>query len=187
LLSYPAAIPAAHSHAERLADLIRRRRRELRGRWRRLNPGAEALLVLAHLGNGDTYTRLVAGFAIGTSTAWRYVRETVDLLAAWPTTSAQRPSGRPGWRTRFSTARWYRSTESPNAPGPRWFVDGPYDKVTASGGTSTVRSISMGRSSSRSSQPPQPRFFQRALSTLKVVPVEAVTDAAAVYPACSTS
>lgn len=37
--------------------------------------------------NGDTYTRLGAGFAIGTTTAWRYVREryvreTIDLLAA---------------------------------------------------------------------------------------------------------
>ncbi len=32
--------------------------------------------------NGDTYSRLAAGFAIGTSTAWRYVREAIDLLAA---------------------------------------------------------------------------------------------------------
>jgi hypothetical protein len=40
------------------------------------------MLVLAHLRNGDTYARLAAGFAIGTATAWRYVREVVDLLAA---------------------------------------------------------------------------------------------------------
>jgi Helix-turn-helix of DDE superfamily endonuclease len=40
------------------------------------------LLVLAHLRNGDVYTRLACGFAIGTTTAWRYVREAVDLLAA---------------------------------------------------------------------------------------------------------
>ena len=31
---------------------------------------------------GDTYTRLGAGFGIGVTTAWRYVREAVDLLAA---------------------------------------------------------------------------------------------------------
>ncbi len=31
---------------------------------------------------GDTYTRLAAGFEVSVSTAWRYVRETVDLLAA---------------------------------------------------------------------------------------------------------
>jgi hypothetical protein len=34
-----------------------------------------------HRGFGDTYTRLAAGFAIGVSTAWRYVREAIDLLA----------------------------------------------------------------------------------------------------------
>ncbi|GAA3073211.1 IS5 family transposase [Streptosporangium carneum] len=37
--------------------------------------------MLARLRNGDTYARLAAGFALGTSTAWRYVREAVDLLA----------------------------------------------------------------------------------------------------------
>ena len=47
-----------------------------------MDPGWQALLVLAHLPNGDTLTRLAAGFAIGTSTAWRCVREAIDLLAA---------------------------------------------------------------------------------------------------------
>lgn len=37
--------------------------------------------MLAHLRNGDTYARLAAGFHIGTSTAWRYVQEALDLLA----------------------------------------------------------------------------------------------------------
>jgi Helix-turn-helix of DDE superfamily endonuclease len=37
---------------------------------------------LAHLRNGDTLTRLACGFQIGVATAWRYVREAVDLLAA---------------------------------------------------------------------------------------------------------
>lgn len=45
-------------------------------------PAQQALPVLAHLRDGDTYTRLAAGFAVGTTTAWRYVREGVDLLAA---------------------------------------------------------------------------------------------------------
>jgi hypothetical protein len=40
------------------------------------------LLVLAHLRNGDTHARLAAGFGISCSTAWRHVREAVDLLAA---------------------------------------------------------------------------------------------------------
>jgi hypothetical protein len=39
------------------------------------------LLALAHLRNGDTFTRLAAGFDIGVATAWRYVREAITLLA----------------------------------------------------------------------------------------------------------
>lgn len=81
MLSYPAAIPLSNHTLVRLAELIRARRAERHCRWRRLDPSRQALLVLAHLRNGDTYARLAAGFAIGTSTAWRYVREAVDLLA----------------------------------------------------------------------------------------------------------
>jgi hypothetical protein len=35
-----------------------------------------------HRGFGDTYTRLAAGFAVGVSTAWRYVQEAIALLAS---------------------------------------------------------------------------------------------------------
>ncbi|MGC9670441.1 transposase family protein [Planosporangium sp. 12N6] len=81
MLSYPAAIPLSSRTLAQVADLIRSHRRQHRSRWRRLPPGRQALLALAHLRNGDTYTRLAAGFAIGTATAWRYVREVVHLLA----------------------------------------------------------------------------------------------------------
>jgi hypothetical protein len=64
-----------------LADRIRRHRNQRRSRWRRLDPGRQALLALAHLRDGDTYTRLAAGFEIGVSTAWRYVQEAIVLLA----------------------------------------------------------------------------------------------------------
>jgi hypothetical protein len=57
-------------------------RRAIGSCWRRLDPGRQALLVLAHLPNGDTYARLAAGFGVGLATVWRYVREAVDLLAA---------------------------------------------------------------------------------------------------------
>src|SRR3989440_7497488 len=82
LLSYPAAIPLSTRTLTRLAELIRHDRAQRRSRWCRLDCGRQALLVLAHLRNGDTYARLATGFGIGTSTAWRYVRRTVDLLAA---------------------------------------------------------------------------------------------------------
>lgn len=58
-------------------------------RWRRLNAGREALLALAHLRCGHTYAQLAAGFAIGTTTAYRYVAEAVDVLAAIAPTLAE--------------------------------------------------------------------------------------------------
>ncbi len=82
LLSYRASIPLSNRTLVRLAELIRAQRTERRCRWRRLDPAQQAPLVLAHLRNGDTYARLAAGFAIGTTTAWRHVRESVDPLAA---------------------------------------------------------------------------------------------------------
>ncbi|MFI6744347.1 transposase family protein, partial [Nonomuraea sp. NPDC050451] len=81
MLSYRASIPLSNHTLIRLAELIRIRRVERRSRWRKLDPAQQALLVLAHLRNGDTYARLAAGFAIGTTTAWRYIRESVNLLA----------------------------------------------------------------------------------------------------------
>ena len=82
MLSYPAAIPLSTRSLNHLADLIRRHRDQRRSRWRRLDPGRQALLALAHLRNGDTLSRLACGFEIGVTTAWRYVREAIDLLAA---------------------------------------------------------------------------------------------------------
>jgi hypothetical protein len=38
--------------------------------------------VLAGLCKGETFAELAAGFGVGTATAWRYVTETVALLAA---------------------------------------------------------------------------------------------------------
>ena len=38
--------------------------------------------MLAYLRKGDTFAELAAGFGVGTTTAWRYVEETVALLAA---------------------------------------------------------------------------------------------------------
>ncbi|GAA2771529.1 hypothetical protein GCM10020219_046360 [Nonomuraea dietziae] len=81
LLSYRASIPLSNHTLTRLADLIRTQRAERCSRWRKLDPVRQALLVLAHLRNGDTYTRLAAGFSVGTTTAWRYVQESVELLA----------------------------------------------------------------------------------------------------------
>ncbi|RKT54158.1 DDE superfamily endonuclease [Saccharothrix australiensis] len=47
-----------------------------------LEPGRQALLALAHLRRGDTYTRLAAGFGVGLATVCRHIHEAVQPLAA---------------------------------------------------------------------------------------------------------
>lgn len=88
MLSYPSGMSVSTRGLMMLADVLRRNRVELRSRWRRLDPGQQALLVLAHLRKGDTYAELARGFGIGTSTVYRYLREAVDLLAAMAPTLA---------------------------------------------------------------------------------------------------
>jgi len=81
-VTYPGTLSLSTAHLTHLADLIRGHRARIGSRWRKLTPGRQALLVLAHLRNGDTYTRLAAGFEVGLATVCRYVREATDLLAA---------------------------------------------------------------------------------------------------------
>ena len=80
-MTYPGTLALSTAHLTHLAGLIRARRKAIGWRSRRLGPGRQALLALAHLRNGDTYARLAAGFGVGVTTVWRYVREAVDLLA----------------------------------------------------------------------------------------------------------
>ena len=82
MLFYPAALPLSSKTLNYTAGVIRRHRRAIGSPWRRLGPGQQALLVLAYLRKGETFAELAAGFGIGTATAWRYVGETVALLAA---------------------------------------------------------------------------------------------------------
>jgi hypothetical protein len=89
MLSYPSSISLSTQTLTHLAQLIRTHRQARRSRWRRLDPAQQALLALAHLRNGDTPARLAAGFGVGATTAWRYIREAVDLLAATALTLTQ--------------------------------------------------------------------------------------------------
>jgi hypothetical protein len=82
MLFCPAALPLSRQTRSYTAGVIRRHRRQIGSPWRKLNPGQQALLVLADLRKGETFAELAAGFGIGTATAWRYVTETVGLLAA---------------------------------------------------------------------------------------------------------
>src|SRR5436305_14586666 len=82
MLFYPAALPLSRQTLTYTAGVIRRHRKQIGSPWRKLTCAQQALLVLAYLRKGETFAELAAGFGIGTATAWRYVTETVGLLAA---------------------------------------------------------------------------------------------------------
>jgi hypothetical protein len=88
-LSTPSGVDASSSALRFLSAKLRRHRRELGTRWRRLSTGQQALLTLAHLRNGHPYSQLAAGFGIGTTTAYRYVTEAVEVLDAHAPTLTQ--------------------------------------------------------------------------------------------------
>jgi Helix-turn-helix of DDE superfamily endonuclease/DDE superfamily endonuclease len=82
VLFYRAGLPLSRQTLTFVSGIIRRHRRSIGSRWRKLNPGQQALLTLAYLRKGEMFAELAAGFAVGVTTAWRYVEETVALLAA---------------------------------------------------------------------------------------------------------
>ncbi|MFD7186126.1 transposase family protein [Streptomyces sp. NPDC056637] len=82
MLVYPSSIDLSSRTLRYLTGKLRARHREIGTRWRRLPVGRQALLALAHLRCGDTYAQLAAGFRIGIATAYRYIREAIDVLAA---------------------------------------------------------------------------------------------------------
>jgi hypothetical protein len=77
-----AALPLSSRTLNYAAGIIRAHLKAIGSRWRKLDPARQALLVLAYLRKGETFAGLAAGFGIGRTTAWRYVNEIVELLAA---------------------------------------------------------------------------------------------------------
>ena len=82
MLFYRAALPLSSRTLTFVSGVIRRHRAAIGSPWRKLNPGKQALLVLVYLRKGETFAETAAGFEVGTATAWRYVNETAELLAA---------------------------------------------------------------------------------------------------------
>ncbi|GAA0450038.1 transposase family protein [Streptomyces olivaceiscleroticus] len=89
MLVYPAGADLSTSALRFLARELTARRLAQGTRWRRLAAGRQALLVLAHLRCGHTYAQLTAGFGVSTTTAYRYIAEAVDILAALAATLAE--------------------------------------------------------------------------------------------------
>ncbi|AYF78460.1 hypothetical protein D7D52_36745 [Nocardia yunnanensis] len=63
MLFYRSALPLSRQTLHFVAGLIRRYRRAIGSAWRKLDPGRQALLVLAHLHKAETYADLGAGCA----------------------------------------------------------------------------------------------------------------------------
>ncbi|MEV5283263.1 transposase family protein [Streptomyces sp. NPDC052811] len=83
LVPYPAMLDVPHELVEHVAWLLYARRREINSPWRRLGCFKQALLALAHLRKNETFAQVGAGFGVSEATAWRYVDETLEVLAAW--------------------------------------------------------------------------------------------------------
>ena len=82
MLFYRASLPLSRSTLNYVTGLLRRHRRSISSKGRALPPGQQALMTLAYLKKGETFAQLAAAFNVGTTTAWRYVNETVMLLSA---------------------------------------------------------------------------------------------------------
>jgi len=91
------------------------------------------------------------------------------------------------WVQRFTPLLADAARFARHSPGDRWFVDETYVKVNGVW-RYVYRAVDQHGQvidvlvSARRDADAARRFFRRALATLKVVPVEVVTDAAQVYP-----
>ncbi|SEQ84478.1 Helix-turn-helix of DDE superfamily endonuclease [Streptomyces radiopugnans] len=72
-----------HELVEHVSWLFYARRRERNSPRRKPGCFKQVLLALAHLRKNETFARLGAGFGVSEATAWRYVDETLKVLAAW--------------------------------------------------------------------------------------------------------
>ncbi|MFD4968451.1 transposase family protein [Streptomyces sp. NPDC058417] len=89
MLVYPSGVDVSSSTLRFLSARLRTSRRERGTRWRRLTCGRQALLTLAHLRCGHTYAQLAAGSGVSVATAYRYIAEAVQVLAALAPTLQQ--------------------------------------------------------------------------------------------------
>ncbi|WP_371656732.1 MULTISPECIES: transposase family protein [unclassified Streptomyces] len=83
LVPHPAMLDVPHELVEHVSWLLHARRSEINSPWRRLGCFKQALLALAYLQKNETFAQLGAGFGVSEATAWRYVDETLEVLAAW--------------------------------------------------------------------------------------------------------
>ncbi|MEU3394276.1 transposase family protein [Streptomyces albidoflavus] len=79
---YQVRLPLSKSTIDLVAGLIRQRRNRLGTRWRKLDPGSQAIVVLAVLRHDQRLVDMAGGNAVSASTVRRWVEEAVNLLSA---------------------------------------------------------------------------------------------------------
>jgi hypothetical protein len=82
VVTYRATLDLPDDLISWLENLIATRRSELGGAWRALTSYDQAVMVLVWMAKGDAFAQLGAHFGVSTDTAWRYVHEGIDVLAA---------------------------------------------------------------------------------------------------------
>ncbi|MEU0413515.1 hypothetical protein ABZ307_37740 [Streptomyces griseorubiginosus] len=81
---YQVRLPLSKRTIDLVAGLIRRRRNQLGTRWRKLAPGAQAVIVLAVLRHDQRLADMAGGNHVSASTVRRWVLEVLTLLSAGP-------------------------------------------------------------------------------------------------------
>jgi hypothetical protein len=79
---YRVQLPLSSQVLTFVADLIRAHLKAIGSRWRKLPPGRQALLVLAHLRHDQRLADLAGANGVSKSTLRRWVLEVIGLLAA---------------------------------------------------------------------------------------------------------
>jgi hypothetical protein len=140
-VSYTAVLPVGESTVLFVSGLLaaERSRRGTRGRRRALGCYRQTVLVLRWFLDGTRLTQLAGDNRIGSSTAYRYLHEGIDVLARPRPGCAGRcwPLAPPGIRTSRGTAPWSAPTGSACRGRPHAATD-PSGKWTCSGRASTT-------------------------------------------------
>jgi hypothetical protein len=93
---------------------------------RKLNPGQEAMLVLACLREGATFAEQAAGFRVGRTTAWRHAARSSPYWRPGTESPRRRAGGEKGRARLRDPRRHPRSTGSPRTgPSNRESVQDP--------------------------------------------------------------
>jgi len=87
MLFYRAALPLSSRTLSCAAGVIRRHRASIGSCWRKLNPGRQALLVLAYLRKGETFAELASrvgprfqGGRLGEALNWEFAAGSWEVV-----------------------------------------------------------------------------------------------------------